>query len=139
MAAAHLLQRGQQVFLGDLELVGELEQEVLGRQVLVAQRLLLGDGRLDEGVERAGQRRVVAAVVLGQLGQLVLGVVAGGERRDPDLLEHGQHHRVGLAQQRGQQVIRRDLGVIARLGAADRLLDRFLGFERPPIRIECHP
>ena len=58
-----------------------------------------------------GSVGLAGAEGLGQLGHGFVGPVAHHERREAELLHDGQHDRVVLAEQGGQEVVGRDLGV----------------------------
>ena len=105
MAAAHLLHRGEQLLAFDAEAVGQRQEQVLGRQVLVVQLGPLRVGRIHHLLELAGHAGL-AAVGLRQLADGVVGRVAHRERRQPDALEDRQDDALLLAQQRGEQVVR---------------------------------
>ena len=137
--AAHLAHARQQVVLGDAELLGEAEQEVLDGEVLVTE---LGLGRLCGGHHRrqlARQPRFGSAVGLGELGHGLVGGVADPPVVDADLLENRQGDAaVGLAQDGGQEVVGGHLGVVERLGLLDRSGERLLGLQGPLVRVERH-
>ena len=86
VAAPHLLQGAEELLPADADAVGEGQQEVLGREVLVVQLGPGGVGRLHDGSRMlAAELRRLTAVGLGQAGQRLAGPVAEGERRHPDL------------------------------------------------------
>ena len=62
-------------------------------------------------MQLAAELRVVAAVGLGQRGEGLVDPVAHDERGQADLLEHREDDALLLAEQGGQQVVGRDLGV----------------------------
>ena len=102
----------------DAEAVGQRQEQVLGRQVLVVQLGPLRVGRVDDLLELAGHAGL-AAVRLRQLADGVVGRVAHRERGQPDALQDRQHDALLLAQQRGEQVVGGDLGVALGLGHLD--------------------
>ena len=137
VAAAHVLHGGEHVVAGDAEAVGQRQQQVLGRQVLVGE---LGAGRVggvDDLVELAGQPGL-AAVGAWQLGQRLVDLVAQRQRLLAEPLEHGQHDALALAEQGGEQVVGGDLGVRGLLGRVDGRAEGLLDLERPAVRIERH-
>ena len=137
-AAAHLGERvderlGQRLLLleqlGDVAAgVGEPDEQVLGRDVVVADLLGLGLRDAHDGHERARQagRGDAGAARLGQRGEQRLGARAdvrgvgadGGQQRAGDA--------VALVEQREQQVHGGDLGVALGGGAADGRRDGLL-------------
>ena len=123
---------------GDL---GHREQDVLGGEVVVAEVGALGVGRL----EHAGRRRATSCGAAGpsrrrpwgSLASAASTAVADRLRRDAHPLEDRQHHALGLADQRREQVLGRDLGVVAlareRLGGTQGLAGlagELVGIER---------
>ena len=94
----------------DADAVGHGQQQVLGGDVLVAQLLAGGVGRVDDAAQlaRTGgprcRRRGAAWPGLGHL-------VAQGDEVDAQVGQHGQHDALGLAQQGRQEVVGGDLGV----------------------------
>ena len=137
-AAAHLREGvderlGQRLLLleqlGDVAAgVGEADEQVLGRDVVVADLLGLGLRDAHDGHERARQpgRGDAGAARLGQRGQQRLGARAdrlgvgadGGQQRAGDA--------VALVEQGEQQVHRGDLGVPLGRGGADSRRDGLL-------------
>ncbi len=137
VAAPHGLQGRQQVLAGDAEPVGQGEQQVLGRQVLVVQ---LGAGRVgvvEHPVEVTGQPRL-AAVGVRQLGERLVHLVAQGQRRLAEPLEDRQDDALVLAQQGEQQVVGRDLGVGGGLGGIDGRVEGLLDLQGPAVGVERH-
>ena len=137
VAPSHLLERLQQLFAGDAHLVGEREQQVLGRQVLVVEVLAELVGLVEQlvgGLPEAG----LAPVGLGQLLDGVGHLVAHGQRRLADLLQDRQHHALLLAEQGGEEVVGGDLGVAGGARQLDGGVERLLGLEGPAVGIEGH-
>ncbi len=149
MAAAHLLQGGQHRVARDAQTaeevtdsagdVGHREQEVLGGQVVVAELGALGIRSLEHRVTVGGQLGLLRGlpVDLGEPRQQLVDPVAHDLARHADALEHGQHHALGLRHEGGEQVLGRDLGVVAlpreRLGGTQRfarLVRQLVGVER---------
>ena len=138
VTAAHVAQDLEQLVVGGANTVGQREDEVFGREVLVMQLGALAVGGL-EGVPRLpAELWLGAAVGAGDLGQLVLEPVAQHHRCHADSLQHGQHHAALLAEKGVEQVRGRDLGMVAGAGQLDGGLERLLGLQRPAVRIECH-
>ncbi len=137
VATADGLHGGEHVVAGDPQPVGQGEQQVLGRQVLVGE---VGAGLVrgvEHLVELAGQPGL-AAVGARQLGQRLVDLVAQGQRLLAHALQHREDDALALAQQGGQQVIGGDLGVRRLLGRVDRRAEGLLDLERPTVRIERH-
>ena len=86
--------------------------------------------------ELAAQVRARCAVGLGQPLDRLVGRVAHRHGAGPTLSRIGQDHALLLAQEGDQQVVGRDLGVGVGLRRLDGGVDRLLGLERPPVRIE---
>ena len=137
MAAPDLAEGRQQGVPRGAQALGHDQQQVLGRQVLVAQ---LGSGSVGalHGLAQGPADLGLAAVGPRQAGQRLLDLVANGEGGHSDPLEDGQDHALGLAHQRGQQMVRRDLGVAALAGQPHGGLEGLLGLDRPPIGVERH-
>ena len=120
-------------------LVGEREQDVLGRDVLVAELRHLALGLLEDLDEGRG------GTDLGRLGQLRQPLHrlhrAGGDRVDvgAQLLQDRHDQAVVLAHQRHQQVGGGDLGVAPLRGERLRCGDRFLGLDREPVGLHQSP
>ena len=112
VAAAHLAQRREQLLAAHAEAVGQRQQEVLGRQVLVAQLLARGVGRVERLLWSRASQALVAAVRLGQLRRRPRRrALRTDEGREPPASAGRAGRRVLLAEQRGEQVVGRDLGV----------------------------
>ena len=96
---------------GDL---GHRQQEVFGREVVVAQLGPLDIGGLEEPERIWGDlgRLGRGPVDLGQFRQRRLDLIADGLGRDADALEHREDHALGLADERGQQMFATHLVVI---------------------------
>ena len=103
----HLAQRAQQLLAGDAEAVGHGQQEVLDRQVVVVQLLAVGIGGVEQRGGVTAEAGLGAAVGLGQAADGLVGPVAQHERGQAEPLDDGQHDRVVLAEQGGQQVVGR--------------------------------
>ena len=108
----------------------EREQQVLGRDVLVLARLGVAEGGLEDAVQRGGERRLRAAVHLGQAPRGAARAAPGAASSgDPELLEDRDRAALGLREQRPQQVGRRDLAVAAPRGEALGLGEGLLALE----------
>jgi hypothetical protein len=90
VAAAHVLQRLQQLFAADAEASVHGQQQVLDREEVVLQVLLVLLRVLHDVVELAVHARVLPAVGLGQLAHRLVGLVAHHQRGQTQL---GQHRR----------------------------------------------
>ena len=112
---------------------------MLDRQVLVAQFGAGVVGGRHDRLQVAGQSGLGPAVGLGELRHGLVGRVAGTADVDADLVEDGQRDpAVGLAEEGGQQVVGRDLGVAEGLRLFDRRGEGLLGLERPLVRVQRH-
>ena len=97
VAAAHVLQDVEQLLARQAHPVGHGEQQVLGGQVVVVELRPLAVGRLQRVAGGAGELRLGAAVGLRQPRQCLVDAIAHGERRQPELLEHGKDDTFLLA------------------------------------------
>ena len=121
----------------DTQPVGEREQEVLGGEVLVGELRPLLVGGVEDLLQLAAHARL-AAVGLGQLADGLVGGVAHASGARPTALEDRQDDALLLAQERRQQVVGGDLGVVLGLGRVDGAADRLLGLLGPAVRVEGH-
>ena len=137
MRAADLVERLEQLVavgkqVGDAGLaLGEGEEEVLGRDVLVAERLRLLLGLLEDPDELLGGadvRDLVAAQRRRALDRLP-GALAGASRRRRRAAAGPGRDAVVLLEQGEQQVGRRDLGVGGAGGEALGARDGLLGLD----------
>ena len=138
VAAANFLQGLQQLLAADAESLVHGQQQVLDRQEVVLQILLVGLGVLDDVVELAVHPRIVAAVGLRQLLYGLVGLVAHHQRSQAELGQHCRHDRVVLAHQRRQQVVGRQLRVAQRLGLVDGRGKGLIRLQGPLLGIERH-
>jgi hypothetical protein len=122
--SAHLVDRLEEPLAGgadvDLRVVGQREQEMLGRDVLVAEaaRLLLRVLE-DLGRDPVDRRRghVLAGDLRGGVERLVR-ASADADHVHARVLEHGHDDAALLLEQGGEQVVRARLRVLARGGKA---------------------
>ena len=114
---------------------GEGEQQVLDRQEVVLQLLARRLGGREHVVEGAAEAQL-AAIGMGQLRHGFVGAVAEHEWCEAEPLQHGQHDRAVLAQDGGEQVVGRDLGVGVGLRQCLGGRDRLLRLLRPLLRVE---
>ncbi len=121
-------------------LVGQRQEDVLGRDVLVAELGHLALGLLEDADQRRGgsRLRLLAAHRRQGVGRLV--------RLRPDrgqvgaeLLQDRHDQPVGLVEQGDQQVGRGDLGVAPLRGELLRRGDGFLGLDGEPVRLHQLP
>ena len=138
MRPADILQHLEQLLGADAEAVVHRQQQVLDGQEVVAQVGLDALGGIERGAELTAHARLVAAIRLGQLGDGLVGAVADHQRRLTELGQHGRDDGVVLPRQRGEQVIRRQLGVGVGLGLIDGGGHRLLSLERPLLGVERH-
>ncbi len=125
---------GAQRLAGGRPVAGEREEQVLGRDVLVAQlaHLVLGAAQHLEQLLRGG--RLLRLGERRQRGERRVHLGAHGADRHPDLAQHGGHERVLLLEQRGEEVLRRRLGVAAGVREVDRAPQRLGGLGGEAIR-----
>jgi len=118
LPAAHLGNRLQDRGPVEVGAGGQCEQQVLDRDVLVLQRLGLGERLLEGLARRAARRRLdVCTLHPGQAGQPGLDGVANGGRMQAGLLEDARGHARLLREEREQQMV----GCELRVAAADRV------------------
>ena len=139
VAAAHLLERLQQLLAADAEAVVHRQQQVLDGEEVVLQVLAVLLGVLDDVVELPVHPRLVAAVRLGQLGDRLVGLVAHHQRGLAELGEHGRARScrpgASCAPSTWSGV---SSGLRQRLGLVDGRGERLLGLERPLLRVDRH-
>ncbi len=118
---------------------GHREQQVLGRQVVVVQAAALLVRRLEHAV-RVGRQRglLLRAVHLRELRERLVDAVAQRLRRDAHALEHGQHDTLGLAEEAGEQVLGRDLRVVAVAREGLRGTDGLAGLAGEAVGVQGH-
>jgi len=150
VAAAHLLERAEHGFVGDTESAEEIadatgharhrQEEVLGGEVVVAEVGALGVGGLEHliGVRRELGLLGGLPVDLGQTGQGLVRAVADRLGGHADPLEHRQHDALGLADQRGEQVLGCDLRVVPFAGERLRGAERLAGLAGQLVGVERH-
>jgi hypothetical protein len=146
LAPAHVGDGGEHGLAGDAGLgeqlggragaLGQRDQEVLGRDVLVLHRRGLAAGALDEAGELRADGGLLAGAVdlrdaldgLGDLGAQRPGVRA-------DLADDREHDAIGVAEQREQQVLGLDPLVVGGEGAALRGGQRLLRLVREVVDV----
>ncbi len=143
MTSSDLLEGLQQVLPAhrqSLPFAGHGQEDVLDRQVLVAQAAALAVGPAEGLPQLPAQLdvRSLPAVAPRQLGDGIFEPVAHADRRQADLGQHRQYHRRLLAEHGQEQVVRRHLGVVAAASGLGGGIERLLGLQRPPIGIEGH-
>ncbi len=99
---------------------------MLGADELVLQPLGFGLGGLRDLSEARGERRLRSAVGGGLFRQLGAQLVGHRLRLDAHLAQQRRDDAVGLFDERQQQMLGVDLGVVALLGEPLRREDRFL-------------
>ncbi len=138
MAAAHLAQRSQQLVARDAELVGEGEEQMLDREVLVTHVAAQLVGGIEALARGATEGRLRPPDGAGHPGQLLAD--AGAQRLGvrPQLGEDGPGDVVGLGEHGRHQVGGGDLGVVGggRLLVGGR--EGFSGLQRPSFGVKCH-
>ena len=138
VVAPHGTEAGEQRVLGDPDLVGQGQQEVLDRDVVVPQLAPDLVGRLQHVAGLAGQARLGAALGPRQPVQLLAHLVRQRVGVHADLGEQGPGHRLLLLEQRVEQVGRRHLGVVRRGRVPRRRAEGSLGVIGPAFRIDGH-
>jgi hypothetical protein len=137
VTTADLLQGGEHGFPVDADAVGEREQQVFGRQVLVTHVDPGAVAVVEHGLELTRQAGL-ATEGLWQARHRLVGGVADAQRWATQPVEDGEDHTLLLAQQRRQQVVRGHLGIAVLLGRVDGGRERLLGLQRPAVRIQRH-
>src|SRR5436305_1708135 len=130
VAAAYLLQRGQQVFAVDIEALGQGEQEVFGRHVFVAHVRAGPIGAVERLLQVAGQPDV-GPIGLRELGDRLVGGISQREWLLADPREDREDHPLGLAAQGRPDVIGGALGVGVGTRRLHGLGERLLRLDRP--------
>ena len=138
VAAAHFLERLQQLFAADAEASVHGQQQVLDGEEVVLQVVLVLLRVLHHVVELAVHARVLPAVGLGQLAHRFVGLVAHHQGGKTQLGQHRGHDGVVLPHERGQHVVGGELGVAECLCLVDGRGKGFVGLEGPLLRIERH-
>ena len=133
--AAHLLDGLRELVAGrarvDRRLGGEGEQQVLGRDVLVAHPARLLVGVLEEADQVLAERRRARLAADRGLGvERLVRAPAHALRVGPGAAQHGHDDAAVLLEQRQQQMLRRDLRIAARASEALRGRERLL-------RLDC--
>ena len=138
MRAAHLADGFEKLPPVHTELVGEGEQEVLEREVVVAHLATALVGALERRDQLLGEPGTLPAVGPGESLQGPAQPSPHRARVDADALEQREGEPVGLGDRREEHVGRRHLGVVRPCGLPRRLLHRLLGLQGPTVRLECH-
>ena len=138
VVAPHRAQRRQQRVLGDADLVGQGQHEVLHRHVVVAEVAAVLVRRLQHRPGVTGQPGLGAALGAGQARQLVVHLAGQHVGVDADLGQQRARHRLLLLQQGVEQVGRRQLGMVRRGGVARRRAEGGLGVVRPAFGVYRH-
>jgi hypothetical protein len=123
-------------------LLGDGDEQMLGRDVLVLEPLRLLPRPVDHALEaRGGILPPAAAPDLGQLVDLGLHLARDCLRPGPQLGEQRPHHALLLLQEREQQVLGLDRLVVALIREGLRGLDRFLGLDGQLVQphLTCSP
>ena len=117
--------------------LGRREQQVLGADVLILERLRFLLGQL----EQLAQPRRGVELAAGDLRDRIERLLEPAfepVRRSARALEDRRHHAVLLTHQRQQQMFRRQLLLPALARDILRRLQRLLGFDRQTVRSESH-
>ena len=110
---------------------------MFGGEVLVGELRSLLVGGVEDLLQLAAHARL-APVGLRQLADGVVGGVAHRERREAEALDDREDDALVLPEERRQQVVGSDLGVVLGLGHVDGAADRLLGLLGPTVRVESH-
>ncbi len=138
MAAANTLQRAEKVITAHPEPIREREKQVLDREILVA-HFPAGVVRPFEGLRQlTAQRRLGNAVGLRDRGERLGDPLADRQGSYAETVEERNRNAAVLGQRGNQKVVRCDLSVVRVLRECDRLPYRFLGLERPTVRVKRH-
>ncbi len=138
VATAHLSQRVEQLVALDPDDVGQRQDEVLDRHVLVAHVAAQRVGGLEQVPRRARQRDVAPAVGLRKRVEALRHTVGERGGLHARLGQQRESQPVGLTQQRHQDVVGGDLGVVLGVGALDGRAHGLLDLERPPFLVNGH-
>src|SRR2546422_1650544 len=145
--AAHAFERGQQLRTGDaiggeqlprrrVLLLGERQEQMLGRDVGIAERFRFLVGAIQDARQLPGNRRISAARLLGKALDLALRL--GLELRDvePRLLQQRHDDSFVLLQQREEKMRIVDDGIALGAGERGRLLQSLGGFNGESIWLD---
>ena len=145
--AAHLLHGLEDILLGDADRgqdvlrpaldLGQGEQQVLDRDVLVLHPVGLGLRRLEDAVELGPERRLPAGD-LGQGVEPLLGRPQDLRRVAPELTQHRPHDRLLRVEQGHQQVDRLQPLMTPLLGQSLGLLQGLLALQRQLLESKGH-
>ena len=143
---AHLAQRVEHVGSVDVEpcrlvtaaRAGHGDDEVLGRQVLVAELDTGLVGVFEDAPEPTGDLGIAAAVAARQRVERLVGPVAQGQRCQTETGDEGEDDTFGLLEERPQQVVGGDFGVRGLACGSDRRRHGLVGLQRPAVRVSCH-
>ena len=138
VAATDVAQHLQQLLAADAETLVHRQQQVLDRDVVVAQVLAVLLGHLGDVGELATHPWLVAPVRARQLVDGLLGPLAHHARRLAELGEHRGDDRALLRGERAQHVVGRDLRVGVRLRLVDGRGEGLLGLDGPLLGIDRH-
>ena len=137
MRTADLAQRLNNLFAIELEMICHRQEQVFGRQVVVAKISACLVSAL-EGLDQLPGLLDVAAECLWKGLQLFVEPVSNNHRLLTHPLQDGQHHTIGLTDERQQQVLGRYLWVrfgLRELLGCNKAFASLLG---PLIRVDCH-
>jgi hypothetical protein len=116
-------------------LLSHREEQVLGRDVGVAQLGGVGVGPVEDALQLPAQRRLGRAAFLpGEAVELALDGLAQAGHVEAGLLEQRLHHALGLGQERGEQVSVVDDRVPPAPGEVAGIAEGFLGFDGQAVR-----
>ena len=138
VVAPHRPQRGEQVLARHADLVGQGQDEVLDRHVVVAQVAPELVRRLEHGPRLAREPGLGPALGLGQPDQLVVHLARQLVGIHPDLGQQRAGQRVLLLEQRVEQVGRRQLRVVGGGGVARGCTEGGPGVVRPAFWVYRH-
>jgi hypothetical protein len=114
------------------------EQQVLDREVVVAQVFAHPGGLVEQGGQFAVHARLVATVRARQAIDSFLGAVAHLARGLTQFGEQGRDDGAVLVAERDEQVVDGEIRVGERLGLVNGCGDSLLGLGGPCLWIKCH-
>ena len=115
---------------------GEREQQVLGRDVLVAELAHLALGGVQDwasSLEPPAGSAAAPPLSFGSASSAGAERLADGGRVDAELAQHGRDDAAVLLEQHREQVLGRDLRVAALVGEPLGGLERLLGLDRESV------
>ena len=138
MTAPDLPEGGQELVLTGTGPVGQGQEEMLDREVVVAHVLPGRVGVVQDVAQLPGHLGLGAPVGLGQGTEPLVDLLGQRRRLYPGPSQDGDGQALGLGQQGGQQVLGGDLGVILGPGQLRGGGECLLGLDRPAVGVDGH-